>query len=182
MPNPQTTARGRDSNRVMIFMVLLTVFSASRCQQPREGLDALHTLEMMDLVEDLPEPRRRKLRVRHQRAVLRVHIAPLDAARTGSPRRVHGAREPLTGPRHQRHAATPTPLVRDWRRCGIEFDEVHKPCDDGIENLPFGRMDPGELLVGDRRRHEVWKAVDRLHEIAGTTAAPDVGAVGTRDE
>src|SRR6187431_2971757 len=97
----------------MIFMLLLTTVLASRRQQPRERRDALHALELMDLVEDLSEPRRRKLRVGHQRAILGVHVAPLDAARTGSARRVYRAGEPLAGRCHHRDAAPPAPFVSD---------------------------------------------------------------------
>ena len=43
-------------------------------------------------------------------------------------------------------------------------------------------MNPGELLIGDRRGHEVRKAVDRLHQIARTAASADVRAVGAGNE
>jgi hypothetical protein len=42
----------------MIFMLLLTEFSACRRQQPRERQGALPILELMDLVEDMSEWRR----------------------------------------------------------------------------------------------------------------------------
>src|SRR5881296_1639640 len=165
-----------------VFYICASLRMSSSAEQTRQLGSFFHTVEAMDQTQDLFDTLGRKLRIRQERTVLGIDVAPLDTPGAGCSWRVDGARISGAGLSHNRNRAAPTPLVVNRRRRWIRFDESDEPRDGGVVNLFRRGMDPREVLVHNSGGQKVMQAVDGLDQVLRRLPAAQGSDLRTGDQ
>ncbi len=90
---------------------------------------------------------RLKSRIADQRAILPIHIRPLNPARPRPSGSIHRTRETPAARRHQRHRAAPIPVVTHVRRHRLILHEANKPRDLRTPHLLERNVAPVKVTI-----------------------------------